>query len=97
MVSVSMRNLKDVDVVGKFTNCGCIQLDFKLREFEIPDPIAKKLDIHLEIPDPNNLQELKEKIICEYSRIIHQLECGIQPDLEFLLEEISLIDIQENE
>lgn len=97
MVSVSMKNLKDVDVVGKFTNCGCIELDFRLKEFEILDPIIKQLNVHLDISDPNNLQELKEKVICEYFKIINQLECGTQPDLEFLLEEISLIDIQENE
>jgi hypothetical protein len=36
-----MKNLKDVDVVGKFTNCGCIELDFRLKEFEILDPIIK--------------------------------------------------------
>jgi len=29
-------------------------------------------------------------------QIIDKLECGIQKDLEFLLEEISLIDIMEN-
>ena len=92
-----MKNLKDVDVVGKFTNCGCIELDFRLKEFEILDPIIKQLNVHLDISDPNNLQELKEKVICEYFKIINQLECGTQPDLEFLLEEISLIDIQENE
>ncbi len=97
MVSVSMKNLKDVDVVGKFTNCGCIELDFRLKEFEILDPIIKQLNVHLDISDISNLQELKEKVICEYFKIINQLECGTQPDLEFLLEEISLIDIQENE
>lgn len=97
MVSVSMKNLKDVDVVGKFTNCGCIELDFRLKEFEILDPIIKQLNVHLDISDVSNLQELKEKVICEYFKIINQLECGTQPDLEFLLEEISLIDIQENE
>lgn len=92
-----MKNLKDVDVVGKFTNCGCIELDFRLKEFEILDPIIKQLNVHLDISDISNLQELKEKVICEYFKIINQLECGTQPDLEFLLEEISLIDIQENE
>jgi hypothetical protein len=71
-----MKNLKDVDVVGKFTNCGCIELDFRLKEFEILDPIIKQLNVHLDISDPNNLQELKEKVICEYFKIINQLECG---------------------
>jgi hypothetical protein len=44
----------------------------------------------------NNLQELKNKIICEFLGIIDNLECGIRPDLEFLLEEISLVEIEEN-
>lgn len=47
-------------------------------------------------PIVNNIDELKDKIICEYIGIIDKLECGIQLDLEFLLEEISLVDILEN-
>jgi hypothetical protein len=47
-------------------------------------------------PIVNNIDELKNKIICEYLGIIDKLECGIQLDLEFLLEEISLVDILEN-
>jgi hypothetical protein len=47
-------------------------------------------------PIVNNINELKNKIICEYLGIIDKLECGIQLDLEFLLEEISLVDILEN-
>ena len=35
--------------------------------------------------------ELKQKIICEFYDILHKLECGIQPDLELLLEEISVV------
>ena len=99
MVSVIMMNQKDVDVaVGRFDlNCGCIELDFRLKEFEIKDSPKRHPEVHLEVPEDLDLQELKDKIICEYERIIHQLECGTQPDLEFLLEEISLIDIYENE
>jgi len=96
---VITMNLKEVDVaVGRFDlNCGCIELDFRLKEFEIKDPPKENPTIHLDIFDNIDIQELKDKVICEYNRIIHQLECGIQPDLEFLLEEISLIDIYENE
>jgi len=47
-------------------------------------------------PLEHNICELKEKIIYEYLDIINKLECGIQEDLEFLLEEISLVDIMEN-
>ena len=61
-------------------------------EFEIVDPIISNV-----FPEDNNsyfnLDELKEKTICNYLHILDQLECGIQPDLEMLLEEISLINI----
>lgn len=63
-------------------------------EFEIvsTDPIISNV-----FPEDNNsyfnLDELKEKTICNYLHILDQLECGIQPDLEMLLEEISLINI----
>ena len=99
MVSAIMMNLKDVDAaVGRFDlNCGCIELDFRLKEYEIKDSPKSHPKVHLEIFNNLDIQELKDKVICEYERIIHQLECGIQPDLEFLLEEISLIDIYENE
>ena len=86
MVYVIVKNLKIVDVVvGKFTNCGCIELDFRLKEFEIPKfPKPNKPNIQLSIPDDTDIQELKDKVICEYNRIIQQLGGGIQPDLEFL-------------
>jgi hypothetical protein len=47
-------------------------------------------------PIVDNIEELKNKIICEYLKIIDNLECGIHLDLEFLLEEISLVEITEN-
>ena len=47
-------------------------------------------------PLVNDLQGLKNKIICEFIGIIDNLECGIRPDLEFLLEQISLVEIEEN-
>ena len=99
MVFVIMMILMDVDVaVGRFDlNCGCIELDFRHKEFEIKESSKSNPEIHLDVFDNLDIQELKDKVICEYNRIIHQLECGIQPDLEFLLEEISLIDIYENE
>jgi hypothetical protein len=37
---------------------------------------------------------LKDKIICEYKLIISKLEQGQKPDLEFLLEEISAVDLE---
>ena len=69
-------------------------------EFQISEsPLRKKFLKGLPelFPIEHDLCELKQKIIQEYLQIIDKLECGIQEDLEFLLEEISLIDIMENE
>lgn len=80
--------------------CGCNPIPEPF-EFEITDsnnlktfksPLSKEL-----FPLVNDLRELKDKIICEYSQIIDNLECGIRPDLEFLLEQISLVEIMEYE
>ena len=77
--------------------CGCnpIQEPF---EFPINKAQTGSYPGYLQelFPIVNNIDELKNKIICEYLGIIDKLECGIQLDLEFLLEEISLVDILEN-
>lgn len=61
-------------------------------EFPIEDN-NQEIYINDYYPEVNNLCELKQKIICDFSDIVNKLECGIQPDLEFLLQEISLIYI----
>lgn len=78
--------------------CGCNPIQ---EPFEFPIENSINLDsygIKLQelFPISNNIDEFKDKIICEYIGIIDKLECGIQLDLEFLLEEISLVDILEN-
>ena len=82
--------LADVDV--KMDNCRCnpIQKPF---EFPIIDNNNSNIYIEDYYPEINNLCDLKKKIICDFYDIINKLECGIQPDLEFLLQEISLIYI----
>lgn len=81
----------------QMNRCGCnpIQEPF---EFPIKNVNLGSYGIKLQelFPITNNIDEFKEKIICEYLGIIDKLECGIQLDLEFLLEEISLVDILEN-
>ena len=77
--------------------CGCNPVQEKF-EFEIPKMILNNTyNIPELFPVVHNIDELKKKIICEYLGIINKLECGFQEDLEFLLEEISLVDIMENE
>lgn len=78
-------------------NCLCHIPDYNYREYPITDDV-KINNSSIQIPTFNgiNIEELKNKVICEYGGIIQQLECGIQPDLEFLLEEISLIEMNTN-
>lgn len=68
--------------------CNCIPNSEQF-EFEIPE--ENQISISFNIQDNSNIDKLKRKIICEYLEIINKLKCGIQPNLEFLLEEISLI------
>ena len=74
-------------------SCKCIQIQQDSLEEDIG--ISPPL-IELETAEKVDTSELKQKAICEYQIIIQKLECGIQPDLEFLLEEISLIEILDN-
>jgi len=80
--------------------CGCNPVPEPF-EFKIPEKVKVVKDVKFPrlpelFPLVNDLRELKNKIICEYLEIIDNLECGIRPDLEFLLEEISLVEIEEN-
>ena len=64
-------------------------------EFPI-DSCFKDWEIYIDDYYPNikNLCELKQKIILDFLNIVNKLECGIQPDLEFLLQEISIVYIK---
>lgn len=80
--------------------CGCIPVQEKF-EFPIIDPPDTSNIIHNSslIDDYNpscandTICDLKRKIISDFYGILKQLECGSQPDLEFLLQEISLVYI----
>lgn len=81
------------------TRCGCNPIPEPF-EFKIQDSVRlNNLNGYSTelFSQQNNLQELKDKIIYEYLKVIDNLECGIQPDLENILEEISLIYINDNE
>lgn len=78
-------------------DCGCNNVSTRPFEFQISENSLinhKQYPDLIQIPYEDRLCELKEKAICNYTDILDQLDCGIQPDLEFLLEEISLIDIE---
>ena len=77
-------------------NCGCNPPSYDYIEFNIPD--IKKPDNSSPVLLQNKFDhtgELKNKIVCDYFNIIDKLECGIQPELADLLEEISLIEINQ--
>lgn len=83
----------------KVNGCGC-ENNSKPDNIIIRDSpkINNKIyDGIINLPYNNRICELKDKAICNYTDILSQLECGQLPDLEFLLEEISLIDIEEEE
>lgn len=67
-------------------------------EFEISNDIITNnnppQDIKIPIIPTTDIDLLKEKVICDFQRIISDLERGLNPpDLEFLLETISAIEL----
>lgn len=76
---------------------GCCNPIIEPYEFEIDDKsiIVSNIKNNLKIPiQPTaDIDLLKDKVICEYKRIISDLERGRTPTLDFLLEEISAIDL----
>ena len=73
----------------------CCKPIIPIFEFEISNDIFIPGDKNINIPiEPEtDIDLLKDKIICEYKLIISKLEQGQRPDLDFLLEEISLVDL----
>ena len=76
--------------------CKCCKPIIPIFEFELGDDIfiSNVKDVNLQIVPETDIDLLKDKIICEYKLIISELERGHKPDLEFLLEEISVVDIE---
>ena len=75
--------------------CKCCAPLIPIFEFKLGDDIfiPSVKDINLQITPETDIDLLKDKIICEYKLIISELERGRKPDLEFLLEEISAVDL----
>lgn len=76
------------------TNCGCSKINNEPYEFKIKDCDKPQVCSNCKLL-PNETEEdwcrLMNKVICDFLKVIKQLECGIQPDIEIILEEISLI------
>ena len=69
--------------------CGCnpIQEPF---EYTIKENSRKKINGNFKelFPIEIDVNKLKEKLICEFEEILDKLECGLHPELEFLLEDL---------
>lgn len=75
-------------------NCGCGGPQY-IHELNIDDDFRIKSDLDVKLPNTTDrISCLKRKVINDYLDIINQLECGIQPDIENILQEISLITIE---
>ena len=77
-------------------NCGCGSVPQPF-ETEIPTSIYHNSSVTFEMPFCGSEKDcLKEKIIQDFLDIIDKLECGIQPDLENIIEEISIIEMKKD-
>lgn len=76
--------------------CKCCKPLIPIFEFDLSDDIfiSSVEDVNLPITPQTDIDLLKDKIICEYKQIISELERGHKPELEFLLEEISAVDLE---
>lgn len=76
--------------------CKCCKPIIENFEFELNDDIfvANNQNIKIPIEPITDIDFLKDKIICEYKYIISELEKGHYPNLEFILEEISVVDLE---
>lgn len=75
-------------------NCGCGGPQY-IHELTLDDDFKIKSSLDVKLPNTiDKISCLKRKVIDDYLDIIDQLECGIQPDIEKILQEISLITIE---
>lgn len=73
--------------------CGCREISRTPIEFKIQECPQVHINCGPLLPNTNDedFDILQNKIICDFKKVIKQLECGIQPDIEIILEEISLL------
>lgn len=80
------------------TDCGCIEIKHEPLEFEITGPVPNLTKYPFVLPNTSEEDwcRLKNKIIFDFQDVVKKLECGIQPDIELLLEEISILYMNSN-
>ena len=73
--------------------CGCREISRTPIEFKIESCPQVHINCGPLLPNTNDkdFDTLQRKIVCDFKKVIKQLECGIQPDIEIILEEISLL------
>lgn len=76
--------------------CNCCPPPIFNFEFPINNDIfiSEQQDVKIPIVPETDISLLKDKIICEYKIIVSELEKGHRPDIEFLLEEISAVQLE---
>ena len=74
-------------------NCGCNPPQEEDEYLPLIEKPASTMPL-LPKNDPK-ICELKTKVITDFNNLLDKLECGIQEDVENILEEISLIEIYE--
>lgn len=76
--------------------CKCCPPIIPIFEFDLTNDIfiSSVKDINISIMPETDIDLLKDKIICEYKLILSELERGHRPNLEFLLEEISAVELE---
>ena len=76
--------------------CKCCSPIIPIFEFDLSNDIFIQDEKELQLPivPETDIDLLKDKIICEYKRIISELERGQRPNLDFILDEISAVDLE---
>ena len=75
-------------------NCGCGGPQY-VQEYTIGNDFQLSNNFDVKLPNTTDkISCLKRKVINDYLDIIDKLECGIQSDIENVLQEISLITIK---
>ena len=76
--------------------CKCCYPIIPIFEFDLSNDIFIQDEKELQLPivPETDIDLLKDKIICEYKRIISELERGQRPNLDFILDEISAVDLE---